>query len=153
MIASLGSLTASLACALFQKETIVSTRNNSLSTNCLICCSDAFCFVRKCFAELISFWEILKNIVGDLTRPRPRPGEFRHFIFLERYQAANLSEAYTERIRCHPRAAPSPKETFSMDVQHSTYTTEQYSTAQYNTVQYSTNIYTYIIYIYIQYIP
>ena len=37
IITSRGSLTAPLACALFQKETIVSRRNNSLRTNCRNC--------------------------------------------------------------------------------------------------------------------
>ena len=49
-----GSQGGRLACALFQKETIVSTRNNSLSTNCWICCSNLV-FCQKMRFQIDSF--------------------------------------------------------------------------------------------------
>jgi hypothetical protein len=81
MILFRGSLTAPLACALFQQETTVRAqilgivaRTRFFWKSVSFCFNFSFCFCK--FVRQNGKDKCQEHIVGDLTRPRPRPGEF-----------------------------------------------------------------------------
>ena len=80
MILSRGSLTAPLACALFQQETTVRAQIPGIVARTrffLENCSILFPFhIFGKFARKNGKGKCQEHIVGDLTRPVRRPGEF-----------------------------------------------------------------------------
>ena len=84
IVLSQGSLTAPLACALFQEEPQVRAEVSGIAAR--------VCFSRKMLFDLFPLQnfknlfkkvvtdEYQKHIVDDLTRPRPRPGDLWYYL-------------------------------------------------------------------------
>ena len=72
----MGSLTASLACALFQQETRVRATIAGIVARTQLFLEICFHFCK--IVRQNGKGKYQEHIVHDLTRPRPRPGELMH---------------------------------------------------------------------------